>query len=91
MPEMDKRKEVEIVLDFPVQLADRKLEKVVMRRPKMKDMLKYDFATLSLAESIKLIASLCGLVPEEVEELDSSDFEELMNQFLRFRGVAVPE
>jgi hypothetical protein len=88
---MDKRAEAEIVLDFPVQLADRVLDKVTMRRPKMKDMLKFDLDNVSIEESMKLVASLCGLVPDELEEMDSSDFDKLQKQLLRFRGVAARE
>ena len=88
---MDKRAEAEIVLDFPVQLADRVLDKVTMRRPKMKDMLKFDLDNVSIEESMKLVASLCGLVPDELEEMDSIDFDKLQKQLLRFRGVAARE
>lgn len=88
---MDKRKEVEIELDFPVQLGDRLLDKVTMRRPKMKDMLKFDIDNVSIEESMKLVAGLCGLVPAEMEEMDSSDFDKLQKQLLLFRGVATKE
>lgn len=86
---MDKRKEVEITLDFPVQLADRLLDKVTIRRPVMRDMVKHQIgAEMKIQDSINLIADLCGLLPPELEELDTCDFEKLQNQLLSFRGVA---
>lgn len=86
---IDKRKTVEIELDFPVQLADRLLERVTMRRPTMKDMLKHQRGMeMDLNEAIHMIADLCGLVPDEIEMLDTCDFERLQDQLLSFRGNA---
>lgn len=86
---MDNRKEVEIALDFPVQLADRKLEKVTIRRPLMRDMLKHQIGLdMTMQDSVNLIADLCGLVPDDVEVMDTCDFEKLQSQLLRFRGVS---
>lgn len=85
---IDTRKEVEISLDFPVQLADRKLEKVVMRRPVMRDMIKHNVDdNMTVQDSVNLIADLCGLVPVELEDMDTCDYEKLQKQFLAFRGV----
>lgn len=89
MKNIDKRDKVEIILDFPVQLADRKLDKVTMRRPVMGDILKRNFTgEIDLAASVALIGDLCGLVPDEMEMVDASDFEKLQDQLLSFRGVA---
>lgn len=89
---IDKRKEVEITLDFPVQLADRKLEKVTMRRPRMSDMIKHNIgADAGLQESVNLLSTLCDLVPDEMEQMDTVDFDKLQKQLLAFRGVAEPE
>lgn len=86
---MDNRKEVEIALDFPVQLADRKLEKVTIRRPLMRDMLKHQIGLdMTMQDSVNLIADLCGLVPDDVEVMDTCDFEKLQSQLLRFRGIS---
>lgn len=85
---MDMRKEVTIRLDFPVQLADRQLCEVTMRRPKMKDMLKHNVTSeISIGESVALMADLCGLLPDDLDEFDVSDYEKLQKQLLSFRGV----
>lgn len=92
MADVDKREKVEIELDFPVQLADRVLDKVTMRRPKMKDMLKHKIdLDMKVQDAANLIGDLCGLVPDEMEELDCNDFDKLQKQLLAFRGVAETE
>lgn len=89
MKKGDMRRQVEITLEFPVQLADRKLEKLTMRRPTVRDWLKYDLKDdFSFKDSVGLLADLCGLVPDELEMLDFYDFEKLQAQLLSFRGFA---
>lgn len=85
---MDNRKEVEIRLDYPVQLADRLLDAVVIRRPVMRDMVNHQIgADMTMRDSVNLLADLCGLLPEDLEMMDTCDFEKLQNQLLRFRGA----
>lgn len=82
-------KTVTIKLDYPVQLADRKLTEVIMRRPVVKDMLKHQKGQeMTLTEAAGLLADLCGILPEDIELLDVSDFEKLQNQLLSFRRMA---
>ena len=86
---MDKSTTREVSLEFPLQLADRKLDKIFMRRPVMRDMLKHKIGPRSgLQEDINLIADLCGLCPEDIEGLDTVDYEKLQDQLFRFRGMA---
>ena len=88
MGKIDTRREVEISLDFPVQLPDRILDRVVMRRPVMRDMIECNIGTdMSMRDSVNLVARLCDLVPAELEDLDTCDFEKLQNQLLAFRGA----
>lgn len=78
-----------ITLDFPVQLADRKLSEVTIRRPIMRDMLKHKLDQASgLTGEMALIADLSGLVREELELFDTYDYEKLQAQLLRFRESA---
>ncbi len=87
---MDMRKEVEITLDFPVQLADRVLDKVTMRRPTIGDLLNHNIngENYQLRDDIGFYAGLCGLVPDEIEQLDVMDYEKIQQQFFRFRGLS---
>jgi hypothetical protein len=85
---MDMSKEADIKLDFPVQLPDRLLSRVTMRRPVMRDMLKHKIGPeAGLEEDMAMNADLCGLTPADLEEFDVCDYEKLQAQLLRFRGV----
>lgn len=84
---MDMSKEVIIRLDFPVQLADKRLTEVTMRRPIMKDMIKHVKNNMGLEEDMGLVADLCNLTISEIEMFDTCDYEKLQSQLLRFRGV----
>ena len=87
---MDARATVIIPLMFPVQLADRRLTEVTIRRPVMRDLLKHPLGRDSgVAEDMAFMGALTGLVPEELEQLDVLDYEALQTQVLRFRGAAV--
>ena len=85
---MDMSREAVIILDFPVQLADRKVTEVTMRRPVMRDLIKHNITQKSdLRDDVNFIADLCNMTIEEMEYFDASDFEKLQAQLLRFRGV----
>ena len=77
-----------VKLDYPVQLPDRTLTEVTIRRPLLKDILKHQSDNMTLAESRDFIADLCGLLPEELELFDIADFERLQDKFLSFRAVS---
>lgn len=86
--DMDRAKERSIRLEYPVQLADRLLEEVTMRRPLMGDMARHNLtANSSVAQEMALMADLCDLAPDEIALMDTTDFEKLQDQLLRFRGV----
>lgn len=85
---MKTEREVTIELDYPVQLADRELTEVTMRRPTVKELLDFpqnhtnhDFKTES-----KIYARLTGLTLDDVQLLDMGDFDKIQKQFLFFRS-----
>ena len=83
------RASVTIPLKFPVQLADRRLTEVTVRRPVMGDLLRHPLERESgTAEDMEFMGALTGLVREELERLDVVDYEALQWQVLRFRGAA---
>jgi hypothetical protein len=88
MMEELKRSET-ITLNFPVQLADRLLTEVTMRRPVMKDL---RLNTIKNGEDLngemKLIGALCGLRMEEIELMDAADYGRLTDLFVRFRAAS---
>lgn len=82
----DKSPEKTIELDFPIQLADRQLSEVTMRRPRMADFLKHDKARSPLEKEFGMIADLCGLTGDDLEKMDCCDYEKLLEQLFLFRG-----
>lgn len=87
---MTKEKIVAIPLDYPVQLADRELENVTMRRPSVGDLMDFPVnAATGLKEELGLVAHLCDLHVEDLRLMDSEDYGRLQKQLLRFRGISV--
>ena len=79
----------EIQLKHPIQLADKTLETVTMRRPTLGDMLDFPITgedkITDLNTEAKLISKLCKLKLEEIRLLDFTDYERLQLTFIRFR------
>ena len=75
-----------IKLDYPIQLADRLLEEVTMRRPTMSDLRKNPVSGPGDIEGeMKQIGVLCGLRLEELDAMDASDYTRLQDVYVRFR------
>ncbi|SSY80133.1 phage tail assembly protein [Alysiella crassa] len=71
-----------IQLNVPVQLADgRELNQVTMRRAKVGDLRSVSHYQNEAEQEIALIARLAGLIPEDLEELDLSDYVQLQDWF----------
>lgn len=86
--EPDTRKSATITLGYPVQLADRELAEVTMRRPNMGDLLDNEpTSPADVAAELELIGKLCGLKKEEMRKIDSVDYARLQDQYVRFRTV----
>ncbi|MCL2103283.1 MAG: phage tail assembly protein [Syntrophorhabdaceae bacterium] len=60
-----------------VQLADRLLVEITMRRPTMRDH--------PIKGLMNLLGSLCGLRLEEIERMDMADYRKVTDAFDRFR------
>ena len=92
---MNKAPFVTITLDFPVQLADRELSEVSMRRPTVGDEVKFAPTSNNIRtqaeEEARYFAHLCGITVEEMKQLDMGDYDKLQKQYLVFRGRAAPE
>ena len=85
---MNNRSET-VILDFPVQLADRRLEEVTIRRPTMADLRKYPLKGPGDIEGeMKQIGALCELRLEEMDMIDSADYTRLQDAYVRFRTPA---
>jgi hypothetical protein len=87
---MAKEKSVTIPLDFPLELADRKLDAVTIQRPTMGDLEDYPVnAGTGLKEEMALVAHLCGLHAEDLRQMDAEDYDKLQKQLLLFRGISL--
>lgn len=79
-----------VKLEYPVQLADKRLSEVVVRRPTLGDLMDFPVdAATGLKEEVALLAHLCGLNVEDMRALDSGDYGRVQEQVLRFRGLSV--
>lgn len=89
--EPDSSRSAVVALNYPVQLADRQLTEVTMRRPNMGDLLDHEpKAPDDVASELELIGILCGLKPSEMRLLDATDYARLQDQYVRFRAVPKP-
>ena len=83
---MSERSEV-IKLEYPIQLADRELTEVAMRRPTMADLRKHTLkGSADVEGEMKLFGVLCGLRLEEMDLMDSADYGRLQDTYVRFRA-----
>lgn len=77
-----------ITLSFPLQLADRELVSVTMRRPTMGDILDHPInGNGDIAGEMQLIGALCGLKQEDLRLMDAEDYWRLQDQLVRFRAA----
>lgn len=82
-----KAKTATITLEYPVQLADKMLEAVTMRRPTMGDVLDNPVkGELDFAGEMQLYATLCDLRTEDMRGLDPLDYQKLQKQYALFRN-----
>ncbi|ATF75286.1 MULTISPECIES: phage tail assembly protein [Pasteurellaceae] len=64
-----------LTLNYPIQDGQgNTLTELTIRRPKVKDLRKMKGAT-EVEQSINILAMVTGLVPEDIDELDMSDFQ----------------
>lgn len=73
----------EISLKYPVQLASGKtLDKLVLRRARVADLKEASRGNPSPEDQeVALLARLCGLLPEDLLELDLADYKALQDAF----------
>lgn len=87
---MTKEKFVTIPLDYPMQLADSRIDGVSLRRPTMGDLEDFPVnAGTGLKEEMALVAHLCDLHTEDLRQMDAEDYGKLQTQLLQFRGISL--
>ncbi|WP_311276176.1 phage tail assembly protein [Methylobacterium sp. WCS2018Hpa-22] len=87
MAKYDTDSEKTIKLDFPVTVDAMEYKELTMRRPKTKDSIAASKFKGSEAErGIFLMAKLCNVSPDVIEELDEVDANKLGEQHKAFTG-----
>ena len=73
-------------LQFPLDgPAGAKIDRLFLRRPKVRDMLAGDKAGGSDAEKeIRTFANLCEVSPETIEAMDMADYKRLQEAYANF-------
>lgn len=85
--EFDKRLNATIKLSFPVEVNGTLYEELSMRRPKTKDtLLAAKQKGGEVERGVYLMARLCDVEPDVIEELDEVDAEKLGEQHKAFTG-----
>ena len=85
---MDKRATAKIELDFPIQVSGVEVKHLVMRRPKVRDEVAYTKSKGDDSDKVlQLLASLCEVAPDDLLDLDASDFAKLEAQYQDFKGA----
>lgn len=72
----------EVVLKYPFTAAGKKIEKLTLRRPTVKDLRTVGrFGESEEEKEVGLIATLAGLVPEDMDDMDAMDYKALQDCF----------
>jgi phage terminase small subunit len=76
---------VKISLKHPVKVDGRETTELSMRRPKVRDMMLSDRPKVSDAEKeLTLFASLLGISPDDLQELDMADYLTIQETYRGF-------
>lgn len=74
-----------IKLTYPINLNNVEYKELKMRRSKVRDRLAVTKMSGSDEErEIRLIANLCDITPEVIEELFEKDYQKLQQEYLNF-------
>lgn len=86
---MSQQKSATIKLKYPVQLPDRTLREVTMRRPTVRDIVENPVRNAAdMDGELELMCRLCGLTPDDVMDMDAADYDVLREQYVFFRSGA---
>ena len=77
-----------IELKYPIESSGESVNKLTMRRSKVKDRLLVAQMKSSSdeAKEIRLFANLCEVEPKVIEELDEYDYANLQKAYMDFFG-----
>ena len=81
---------MELTLQYPfTTAAGQKVSAVTIRRLKVKDLKAIGEQSGGNEVLLELngVARMCGLVPEDLDEMDAADYQVVKARFLEFVGV----
>ena len=71
-----------ITLKWPILIDGKEISQLTMRRAKVRDLKEAQrFADDQVGREVALIAILCGLLPEQLEDMDLAIFNQLRERF----------
>lgn len=75
-----------IALDYPIEADGVRLERLTIRRPKVRDLLTANKSGGGddVQREIRLFANLCEVAPETIEGLDMADYGKLQEAYAGF-------
>lgn len=77
-----------INLDYPITVSGVEVSHLIMRRPKVRDLMAAQKGGGGEAEmGIALVANLCEITPDDVMELDSADWDKCEAQVQAFKSA----
>lgn len=78
-------------LEYPFTHKDEEYSELTIRRPKMRDLKKFEGIKDKMKKSITMLADLAEIAPEAVEEMDPMDFNQATALIAGFLGVSEEE
>ena len=76
-----------VELKYPIQIDGTEVRALYMRRPKVRDQLSAaKLGKTDEEKEIRLFANLCEVTPENIEDLDLSDYKQLGEVYKGFFG-----
>lgn len=78
-------------LEYPVEYNGEEFTELAIRRPKIRDMKKFDKIKDGMSKSITMLADLADVPPGVIEEMDTADFNAASKVIADFLGVSEEE
>lgn len=78
-----------ITLAYPIEVDGQTLTTITLRRPKTRDIRAMDARKgTPMDKTLWMLASLTGLTPEQIDEIDTADLNTLAEKIAGFTGAA---
>lgn len=78
-------------LQYPITYKGEEITELNIRRPKVRDLKKFDGIKSKMGKAIAMIADLAEIATGAVEEMDQADFNEATKIVTGFLGLSEEE